>query len=172
MLNDGQDFPFEITGIEASSLKRCSTCRRRKPLGEFTKNKSQKSGYMCYCKACHNKRNNSVRKDCLSISTACKRLHWYIKNRIRRKNRDLEFGPEFIEELYNLQNGRCAYTGDVLEIRAGFSNTMSVDRIDSSIGYTKDNIRLVTWEVNKAKMDSTMSDFVLLCKKVAKHGSH
>lgn len=41
---------------------------------------------------------------------------------------------------------------------------ISVDRIDSSKGYTKDNVQLVCDIVNRMKLDLNMSKFVELCK--------
>ena len=37
-------------------MKKCTGCRRRKPLTEFAKNSSRKDGLQIYCRACHSKR--------------------------------------------------------------------------------------------------------------------
>lgn len=161
-----------IVGAEGAITKTrvCTTCRVEKRISEFTRNKSQPSGYMGYCKECNNKRNKIYRRDHDNLARACKRVYGYLSRRVRVKGIDLDFGPEFIEGLYNDQHGYCAYTGDKLSLQAGLPSTMSVDRVDSSLGYTKKNVKLVTWEVNNAKQDRTMESFVLLCKKVIDHG--
>ena len=41
---------------------------------------------------------------------------------------------------------------------------ISIDRIDSTKGYTKDNTQLVCDIVNRMKLDLPMNEFVTLCK--------
>jgi len=41
-------------------MKTCSKCKVPKPLSEFTKRKSSKDGYYCYCKACCKKAYQEV----------------------------------------------------------------------------------------------------------------
>jgi len=45
-------------------------------------------------------------------------------------------------------------------------NTWSPDRIDSSKGYTKDNINLCLWDINQMKSNHTLEKFTSLCKLV------
>ena len=153
-------------------LKICSTCKVEKPLTEFTRSKAQKSGYMCYCKACNNLRNKAYRKEEATLEAACKRVYSYLARRCREGNKELDITPNFLEDLYRDQKGLCAYTGEPLELNAGKPNTLSVDRLDSSQGYTKSNVRLTTWVVNNCKQDLSMEDFLDLCRKVIKHGSN
>lgn len=41
-------------------------------------------------------------------------------------------------------------------------NSPSVDRIDNSKGYTKDNIRVISWRANYLKNNATLDELVLL----------
>ena len=170
MLFERDFLRVNVIDIEVDQRKTCSTCKIEKPISEFTGNKNQPSGYMCYCKSCNSKRNKKYREDPENLTKACKRIYGYISRRIRLKGLDNDFNASFIKDLYNRQNGVCAYTGDKLSLRSGLPSTLSVDRINSSLGYTKDNVTLVTWEVNNAKQDSSMDGFVSLCKKVLDHG--
>jgi hypothetical protein len=151
--------------------KHCTTCREFKPLTDFTANKSQESGYMGYCKACNNERNKRYRKQEATLDRACKRVYSYLHRRVRSKGFDLDFDSKYLEELFNVQEGLCAYTGDILELNAGYRNTLSVDRVDSSKGYIKDNVVLTTWEVNNCKQDLSLEDFRSLCERVLKNVS-
>lgn len=45
--------------------------------------------------------------------------------------------------------------------------TMSVDRIDSNKGYTKDNIWIVHKDVNLIKQDYDIKYFISMCKAIA-----
>lgn len=40
----------------------------------------------------------------------------------------------------------------------------SLDRVDQTAGYTKDNVLLVCWMLNRAKGSGSMSDVLLLAK--------
>ena len=77
-----------------------------------------------------------------------------------------------------IQNWKCALTGWPLEfVRGGtywggkWCNPMSctIDRIDNEKGYVHGNVQLVTWFANKTKGHLNDSDFVKMCKSVAKH---
>lgn len=46
-------------------------------------------------------------------------------------------------------------------------NSPSIDRIDSTKGYTEDNVQWVIWVVNDAKSNMSMDDFLGLCKDIA-----
>ena len=127
---------------------------------------------MGYCKACNNERNKKYRRDPDNLKRACIRVFGYIKRRSRVNGVDLDIDVDFIETLYNSQRGHCAYTGDKLSLQAGLPTTLSVDRVDSSLGYIKSNVKLVTWEVNNMKQSLSMDSFVLLCKKVIDHGAN
>lgn len=63
----------------------------------------------------------------------------------------------------------CFYTGDVLTIDKNKPNTLSIDRIDSLKGYTKENVVLCSVRVNFAKHSLTVSEFIELCEKVTRN---
>jgi hypothetical protein len=151
--------------------KHCTTCGKFKDISEFTANRSQESGYMGYCKACNNARNKRYRKQEATLQSGCKRVYSYLLRRVRVKNLELDFGANYLEKLFEIQDGLCAYTGESLELNAGYSNTLSVDRVDSSKGYTRDNVVLTTWEVNNCKQDLSLERFKTLCSKVVNHVS-
>lgn len=68
------------------------------------------------------------------------------------------------------QKMECALTGIPLELRwntIGTDTTASLDRIDSSKGYTTDNIQWVHKDINRMKMNLTEERFVELCRLVA-----
>lgn len=74
---------------------------------------------------------------------------------------------EDIWELYIKQNKYCNLSG--LPIQFKKPTTASVDRIDSSKGYTLDNIQLVHKTINIMKMDLPDQDFINLCHKVSEY---
>jgi hypothetical protein len=71
---------------------------------------------------------------------------------------------QFLKELYEKQDGKCAITGEkmVLAIDSNKRVTKekcSVDRKYSTKGYTPDNIWLVSYWVNVMKSDMTLKEF-------------
>lgn len=79
---------------------------------------------------------------------------------------------ELIELLY-AQSFLCALTKVPLTFIGGNTNknTASIDRIDSSLGYTKGNIQIVTKVINTSKWDLSNSDFIRLCGLVTKENT-
>jgi len=76
---------------------------------------------------------------------------------------------EDIKDVYEKQEGRCAYTNLPLTSKPYQINTMSLDRIDSSKHYTVDNIQLVCKAINRMKLDHTEEQFIQLCRLVAEN---
>jgi hypothetical protein len=85
-----------------------------------------------------------------------------IKGRARKHNFDFDLDPKFLWNLYIDQNKKCAITGKPIEIDIDGS----LDRIDSSKGYVRDNVWWVTKNINKMKLDFSLPIFIDLCEQV------
>ena len=79
-----------------------------------------------------------------------------------KKGRIMGFNitPEYIQSIYDSQNGVCALSGLKFEMELGKPRKRnpyrpSVDRINSNKGYVKGNIQFVLAIVNTMKMDYT-----------------
>ena len=75
-----------------------------------------------------------------------------VRSRVKRKAYGMDIDKDFLEELWDRQCGRCALTNvpmDIDEHSPLFSK--SLDRIDSNLGYTKDNVQWVCRAINLAK---------------------
>lgn len=77
---------------------------------------------------------------------------------------------------FQKQNGRCALTGLPLcfvgqrqKKKTAEGQTASLDRIDSSKGYTKDNICWVHKTVNHMKNKYSVERFLEICQLVTEH---
>lgn len=66
---------------------------------------------------------------------------------------------DFLCQLFASQNGLCAITGAPMKMQQHILNSCSIDRIDSSIGYMRDNVHLVNTWVNTAKGAHTTKEF-------------
>lgn len=83
-----------------------------------------------------------------------------IRCRAKRKNIEFNLDAKFLWELFIYQNKKCAISGVDLFI----DNNASLDRIDSSLGYTKDNVQWVSITVNKMKLDFGLNYFIKTCE--------
>ena len=71
--------------------------------------------------------------------------------------------------LWEKQDGKCALTGMQMTYKfyEGRVNTnLSVDRINSTKGYSKDNVQLVCMAANQMKNDLSMEEFINMCESV------
>jgi hypothetical protein len=81
-----------------------------------------------------------------------------------------------LKKQWEKQKGICPYTGWAMENKMQTSAKLkksptmaSVDRIDSSKGYTPDNIQFVCFIANIAKHDFSENDFLNFCEAVVKN---
>jgi CRISPR/Cas system Type II protein with McrA/HNH and RuvC-like nuclease domain len=83
---------------------------------------------------------------------------------------------EFLQNLFTKQNGKCAYTGHEMTIvrkdagqnlRDDYATT--IDRVDPTRGYTKDNVVLCCLWINVAKNTFPLGVFVTNCKEFLNH---
>lgn len=92
------------------------------------------------------------------------------KSKIRNKENNLDL--EYLKNLWDEQNGICPFTGKELKLYKGSFQWQedsynpwkaSLDRIDSSKGYIKGNVRYVCLIVNLAKHCWNDSVLIEMC---------
>lgn len=85
---------------------------------------------------------------------------WSIKNGAKTRNLPFEITIEYIWNLYEQQNGKCAISGFPITFSKNKKeNTASLDRIDNNLGYLPNNIQWVHKWVNLMKLDLTEKEF-------------
>ena len=149
-------------------MKVCFRCKEEKSYDLYFRHHQTSDGYHSWCKSCCRLGNNKSR-DKLN-STIEGRATVFLRNaRNSAKKRNQEFSLEVsdIVDFWNEQAGICAYSGREMTLTAGQLNTVSIERIDSTIGYTKNNTILVCQAINRMKSDFTFEDFYELCRDVA-----
>ena len=86
----------------------------------------------------------------------------------RKYKRDIDISLEDLKNIWESQSGVCPFTGWDMELPTQSKNyvfkpsTASLDRIDNSKGYTKDNVRFVSAIFNFARnvfSDEDVIDF-------------
>jgi hypothetical protein len=81
------------------------------------------------------------------------------KRRAKKKGFEFNITVKDIEKLWESQKTLCAYSGIPMSLETRVNDKVSIDRIDSSKGYTKDNIVLCRWVINWMKSDMTLESF-------------
>lgn len=145
------------------------------------KNSTQlKSGASTRCKKCGNK---SYLKDGEFVNTNAIIKFKYDQtinglptriHRGRRKELTFNLSLDYLNDLYEQQNHKCALSGISLEPNLSLTmqqQNMSIDRIDSNGGYEEDNVQWVDKRINMMKGTLSNEEFIELCTIVAKYNS-
>jgi hypothetical protein len=161
------------------STKTCNTCKEEKFPAEFSLNNAAKDGLQYNCRICDNKRQTQRREENkdehleysrnyqrnrrLNFEYRLQMLINASKQRAKLNNREHEINVEDIKSIYPA-DGCCPIFGIKLEFNnAGFrDNSPSIDRIDSTKGYTRDNIQVISWKANRIKGAASLQDLEML----------
>lgn len=167
---------------QSGGSKSCSECKRDLDVSEFDKDTySAKTGLQSRCKLCRKK--HFIKRCNEDASYFIKNVALKnVKNRCKDKckidrNITCKIDSKFISKMYEDQNHLCAVTGKQLTHKMDTVReisdchiinplNISIDRIDSSKGYTKSNVRLVGAAINIIMQD--LDDFTLfsICSSV------
>lgn len=88
------------------------------------------------------------------------------KHRAKRNNLEFDLTEEFIKGLWETQAGNCYYSGIPMSIETTGRHSLSLDKKDSSKGYTQDNVVLCSWAVNTMKNDLTVEEFKIIISSI------
>jgi hypothetical protein len=149
-------------------MKTCFKCKETKDLSLFFKHNQTSDGHHSWCKVCCTEGNKKSRNKL--NSTIKGRATVFLRNAAKAaKSRGQEFNLTIqnIVECWDKQQHVCAYSGRTMTLEAGKLNTVSIERIDSDIGYTPENTILVCQAINRMKSDFRYDQFYYLCRDVA-----
>ena len=181
------------------SKKVCRICNVEKEISEFGINNSYKDGYDTRCKQCRNEysaiqrdkhreknnkkyveryhsdeefrkhRNETSRKSNQKIKLEHPERIMLQSCRARAKEKGWEFN---LEESDIIIPKYCPILG--IELLSGgvgkqTFNSPSVDRIDSTKGYIKGNIKIISLRANMMKNDANIQDIEIFCQNILKY---
>ena len=144
--------------------KNCSGCGTEQSYGRLDHYKSAMRGDW-KCKSCSGYTNN------FKGQIGPMPITWFETKRKGGLHRGLDWDlePNDILDLYEKQGGVCALTGwPIGWSEKGLTATVSIDRVDSSEGYLKENVQLLHKDVNMAKQSYSQDYFIEMCKSVSK----
>lgn len=156
----------------------CNKCKQWKPKSKFNIDNNslhQNRGGVCSeCKDCqreryYHERQKLFENDDLALKYKLQQALKGTRRRSKEKNIYNDLTLDYLMYLWEKQSGKCALTGIQMTYKfyEGRVNTnLSVDRIDSTKGYSKDNVQLVCMAANQMKNDLSMQEFVEMCEAV------
>lgn len=147
----GKNRKFKAKGALQNAINKQTTCYSCRTVANNQKRKGTKE-----------KENNPAWKGYKDIPG---KVFSRLKHGAKQRGLCFEITIEDIQEVFELQNKTCAFSG----IPLLFGHTASVDRIDSREGYTKDNIQIVHKQLNMIKRDTPNELFIEWCCLVARH---
>lgn len=171
-----------------SNSKICNKCKQDLPSEAFSEDKSRPDGRKSWCRSCVARRYHfkKLEEGWLDnrnkvVASLRKRkkaedphLQWAkdaLRNAKRRsRHKNLEF-TLVLDDVLELLAPFCPLLGVVLNYGSTklSDDSPTLDRLDSSLGYTKKNILVVSHRANRIKSDSTLDELQLLIKNLLRY---
>ena len=149
--------------------KICFGCKKKQKIENFYKSKKTEDGFDTYCKNCGLKRQQEFIK--IKYKTFEGRIDDFLrnsKNNSKKRNQIFDINENDLLQQWKLQKKKCYYSGLEMTTLPNNSLSVSIDRINSNIGYTKKNIVFTTAIVNQMKNKFDKNIFLILCEIVSK----
>jgi hypothetical protein len=134
----------------------------------------QNNGVLCkQCRSQDRSEKRRIRINKNPLRQHSKEIYDAIKIRNKKWTLSMDFDSDYLMALWTAQQGRCFYTDFEMTFGKGCYRqvmqdpySLTVDRIDSSLGYFKDNIVLACWWANCAKNNLSTELFLSCCEAV------
>lgn len=165
--------PTHVVRNDGTKLKWCNKCGQFLTYTLFGKNAARHDGLNSVCKVCANTMPAAKRK-CVRMKkerlTVNGWLKWIIKSKrseCKKKGMPFDIDEDYLNSQYQQQNGRCVYSGILLEFWTNSQRSASLERIDSSRGYIRGNVVLASKIMNWAKNVTKVDDFIKILDEIS-----
>ena len=135
-------------------MQTCYKCKKLQKNTSFGKDNHTKTGLSNLCNTCKRFKSDAYRKTNKGRYAAVKRV---AKLKKYNFNIDLNFYIELI-------NRPCFYCGDILDLK---TNSYFIDRLNSKLGYEKQNVVPCCSICNFMKQSLSQKDFENQCDKIS-----
>lgn len=148
--------------------KKCTKCLLLLPCSNFNVSTRSNDNLHYHCRSCQAKDHKERYLKYTTNSSNNKLKNIFKASQKTSKYRNIDFSISFedIEMLVKQQDNLCWYSKVPLSLEIGDLNKLSIDRIDSSKGYTIDNIVLCTKNINLMKRNLSVLDFHKTVKEI------
>ena len=134
--------------------KKCRLCRDLLPFNRFGKNKYKEFGIENWCRECRKPISKGYYNKWIRDNAE---MRMFISARNRSKKDNVPFSIDVLDIIIPEY---CPVLGIKLDRDGGKCNdsTPSLDKLIPSLGYTKDNISVISWRANWIKQNSTLEE--------------
>lgn len=129
-------------------LKQCKLCNEQLSLSNFYKSTASKDKCQSYCKSCTHNIHSKSPGDFLSRLLGIAKRRNEIRNIKRGEQAEFQIDKPFLVDLYAKQNQACYYSNITLQMKPLSDWQCSLERLDPSRGYHRDNVVLSALEFN------------------------
>lgn len=160
----------EARYFNANQELKCRECKKYKNIDDYYVDNTQKyrkfrsqACKLCEKERCRLKRLKNYSDDIVKV------LRGVYNGAKQRSGHSLDFKVDFLIAMYKKQHGKCAISGLEMTGKRGkgrYPYNVSIDRIDSSIGYLKSNIQLVCGQVNMMKGTLHTQELITICQNI------
>lgn len=159
-LKSPTDLRYQAEFVDEFSIK-CRKCNKVLPSDQFQKGRvgTPREYTFSYCNSCRNLHTKSRRSRNLDLFL--KERHSNLKRRAAAQSTYFNLTLVDFIEIYHSQDGKCFYTGAELHVKAGEGrkeNSLSVDRVNNKLGYTRENVVFCTSRINTVKSNLTLEE--------------
>ena len=159
------------------NLLKCHICGKYLPVDKFshTDHYPYRDNHDARCTDCKTKQMQEVREkydDETRLAKILRTRFYAARERAKKKGLDFDLTIEFLKELWEKQDGKCAITKlpmTFLNDNGRVYTNVSIDQIEPNAGYIKKNIQLVCMAVNQLKSDLTMNEVLTICKSIVEN---
>lgn len=157
----------------------CMCCKKYLDKNEFKdsflprlKNRNFKKRHCINCVSQKRKNSRKNQKPNLKSFLHNKFFAATLRTKSKNKNRiffDINIDEDYLYYLYNLQKGKCAISGvemTYIEHNGNIPTNISIDRLNSNLGYIKENVHLVCNIVNIMKNTMTVEELKYWCNLI------
>ena len=158
-----------MKGLYANtSTKVCYKCKVEQSVIFFFKHNQTHDHLHSWCKTCCKEGCEKSREK--KYSTIEGRVPTFLiscRNSARKRGNEFSITASDLIGMWNTQGGVCCYSGLQMELQPNSLFSVSVERVDNSIGYTVGNTVLVCKAVNSMKSAMTGEQFLMFCRAVS-----
>lgn len=131
-------------------LKVCQNCGEYQPLDSFHKNRTEPDGFCRRCKVCE--------------SLRAKKSETIYDKFKRAANKDGKWIDLTFEQWMQLRSAKTCACCKVQFDQSVKQMQVSIDRLDSEIGYTVENCRSICWGCNNLKGANTVETLKMILR--------
>ena len=167
LISPVEDQQLELENIRPTHLT-CASCKKLLPIEQFHNIKKHTAHYgkeySCKPCKCLAQKQWRLKNPHQNVLKDAKRAHTHRRSVPKEFNIDVDY----LKQIDTTDI--CPILGIPMQWDAGSGNlkqhpnTKSLDRIDSSRGYIKGNVQIISWRANQLKRNATREELIQLGK--------